>query len=964
MKNIQSKFSKNYNNSYRWFVVTGILVLILTLFLATNFFYALKESQLEARRQFLNKQVELAAKDIQNRFSSTYDDLVFFVNNLEPWTYERDDDEQIAFEMRSRRIFNNHRNILDSLIVIFPSQSVSFSFDEKNNFIKQLSYSETKLPIQKENHIFLENQSKGVKIVGVVNIDRFLGDELGNYYLGMSGEKLLFKNGELYGLTDYLPTRGFMISPLSFEPIKKDIKNGLKGGYSGVFVNEVEGTSYESIIYQYPFSLFPLEIPLAVIFIQDKNEATSKIFGTYIYLLIGLMFLLLMVILILYRFIRNAQESNDLLEEKSEKIEELFRQQSLLLQESRGFIYFQDANRKMVRVSSEVKEVLGYESDDFVNNFPKYIPEDQLKVLIDRIDEAIVNHKESFSFEFDFKSSSGEMIRSRAFEKLFYSEMGEFTGNVGICTDINERYISEQELLKSNNRLIAVLRSLPDIIFIYSSEGIFLEYYIQDESFLLKPAQTSLGKSIMDDLPNPLNQQIMEGFEKVKSTGKIVTLDFEIESQAGKKIFETRLFKLDEDRMISISRDVTGQKLWEKGLQEAMEAAELANRAKSEFLANMSHEIRTPMNGLLGIIGLLEKTNLNTKQSEYLQVIKDSGQSLSFIINDVLDYSKIESGMMHLESSVFHFKEALEKILKIFSGMVQAKNIKLSYQFGPLLPEFIELDKEKLGQILFNLIGNAIKFTPSNGEIHLYVYGESFMEENIIVHFSVKDTGIGIPESKIKTLTEPFVQVDGSNTREFTGTGLGLAISNKLIELMGGELRIESEENKGSVFSFNVFGKIYIQEEKVLGYNSAVEESFVWEKMQKKYPLRILLVEDNETNLKFMQMLMKELGYKITLAKNGLEAIDTVANHDFDLIFMDIQMPKLNGLEATKIIRNLENKLYIPIIGLSANAFQEDINEAISIGMDGYLSKPIQVKDIALTIKKIYELKTKKEANQ
>ncbi|MCH7414709.1 ATP-binding protein [Belliella sp. R4-6] len=963
MKDLQLRFSKSYNNAYRWFVVTGVLVVILILFLAIIFFRALTESQVEARRQFLNKQVELAAKETQNRFSSTYDDLVFFVNNLEPWTYEKNGNEQLAFEMRTRRIFNNHRNVLDTMTVVFPNHIVSFHFDQKNNFIKKVLPANSNIPEIKQNHIVLENQSKGLKIISVVNLDRFLGDELGNYYLGMSSEKLLYKNGELYGLLDYIPVAGYKILSPVFDPLKNDVKKGLKGGYEGVFVNETEGVKFEAIIYQYPFNLYPLEETLSVVFVQDKKEATSKIYETYIFLLVGLMFLLLMVILILYRFIKNAQESNDLLEEKSEKINELFRQQSLLLQESKGFIYFQNINREMINVSSEVKDVLGYDPDFFIDNFQKFIPKDQWDELVGNIDRAIENQHDSFSFEFDFINSSGEKIRSRAFEKLIYTESGEFAGNVGICTDINERYIADQELIKSNNRLNSVLKSLPDIIFIYSNEGVFLEYYVQDESFLLKPAGSSMGKNVMEDLPSPLNQQIMEGFEKVKSTGKLVTLDYEIESQTGKKIFEARIFKLDEERLISISRDITGQKLWEKGLQEAMEAAELANTAKSEFLANMSHEIRTPMNGLLGIIGLLEMTDLNEKQTEYLKIIQDSGQSLSNIINDILDYSKIESGMMLLDASIFNFKEEFEKILKIFSGMIQHKNIKLSYQFGPLIPEFVELDKEKLGQILFNLIGNSIKFTPVKGEVFIYIYGESFLNDNIILHFSVKDSGIGIPESKIETLKEPFVQVDGSNTREFRGTGLGLAISNRLIELMGGELRIESEEKKGSVFSFNVFGKVWVQDEKVFEYTNSQDESFNWSNMEKDYPLKILLVEDNETNLKFMQMLMKELGYSITIAKNGLEAVELVTDASFDLIFMDIQMPKLNGLEATKIIRTMEGKPYVPIIGLSANAFQEDINEAIQIGMDGYLPKPIIIKDIALTVKKIYELKISKEVN-
>ncbi|SNS50319.1 PAS domain S-box-containing protein [Belliella buryatensis] len=963
MIDIEKQPSNSYSKAYRWFVITGILVVLLVVFLAFNFYDALSKNQLEARKQFLNRQVELAAKDIQNHFGVTYDDLVFFVNNLEPWTYQVEN-EQMAFEGRARRVFNNHRNLLDTIVVEFPDQVVSFHFDQRNNFVKN-SFTNLDEAVQnKDAYIKFENPVKKVKILAAINIERFLGDQLGNYYLGINSEKLLFFNGQLFGVFEYMPTKGYKIQQEVFNTIQKDIEIGLKGNYQGFLTNEPESREFEALIFQYPFTLYPLNDKFSVVFVQDRQSITSGIFSTYAYLLVGLMFLLVVVILILYRFIKNAQESNRVLMQNSDKITSLFRQQSLLLQESKGFIYFQNADRKMTNVSSEVKKILGYDETEFIDGFKSFIDPKDDQILDTVIQKAIENKEESFSLEFNFLRKSGEWLRVRVFEKLFFDDKGVFTGNVGICTDIQDRFLADQELFKSNNRLVSVLRSLPDIIFIYNNEGMFLDYYVQDESLLISSASESIGKNIKEVLPEPLSLEIMEGFERVKKTGKLVTIEFEAISQSGKKIFETRLFKLDDERVISIARDITGQKLWEKGLQEAMEAAELANKAKSEFLANMSHEIRTPMNGLLGIIGLMEKTNLDVQQQEFLQVIKDSGQSLSVIINDILDYSKIEAGMMKLDVSKFHFKNEIEKILKIFNGLVQEKRIRLRYTFGPLMPEYVQLDRTKLGQILFNLIGNAVKFTPEEGEISIHITGELFMETNVILYFTIIDSGIGIPADKINSLTQPFVQADGSTTREYKGTGLGLAISEKLIELMGGELKITSELGKGSVFAFNLYGTVWLEEEHFLSElpDQKLEE-FEWGNMAKTYPVDILLVEDNDTNLKFMKMLMKELGYKINIAKNGVEAVSAVRDGKFDLVLMDIQMPKMNGLEATEIIRQMDDeKKNVPIIGLSANAFQEDINNAIAIGMDGYLTKPVQVQEIALTIKKQYEKKAKKEA--
>lgn len=965
INNEEVEYSKK-KGLYQWFVFFGIIVALLISFLAISFFKALRDSQLSSIQQSLSKQVEIAGQDTQKSFDKMYEDMLFFVNNLEPWTYERTSNEELAFEKRARRIFNNHRNVLDTIVVVFPNHIVSFYFDGKNNFNRVFYEDQTDIPNGVEGEtLILSNKRKGVSIIATTDLERFFDDQLSTFYLGSNTGKFIWKDGIIkrYYIDKFEEEIKFEKQVVDY--LSEDLYQGLKGEQiGGFYISEAED-KYQASIHHYPFSLVPLEKKFGIIFIQDISNIGFDVYFNYFYLLFGLLVVLVSVLLALFKLIKNVQTSNNALEKSAEKIQELFRRQTLLLQESKGFVYFQNSNGEMTAVSDEVMNVLGYTQEDFMQNFKSYNNPDQADFIDSSMKSAIKQGSQHLSLEFDIKHKNGTWLRVKIFEKLIYNEKGVFNGNVGICTDIQEKFESEQKLIKSENRLRAVLNSLPDLIFIYDKEGVFLDYYVKDDSFLITPAETVIGLNFKDILPEPMRTDLAKAFDKTIHSNNIQQIEFELMLPIGKKIFEARVFKLDDEKIVSMARDITAQKLYEKGLQEAKNAAESANRAKSEFLANMSHEIRTPMNGLLGIVELLENTKLDKKQIEYLSVIKDSGKSLSNIINDILDYSKIESGMMNLKLSQFHFKKEMESVFRIFAGIIKKKKIQFTYQYGALVPNYVQLDKEKVNQVVLNILGNAMKFTPYGGKVHVEISLEFVLEENIILYFSIKDNGLGIPKEKIESLTEPFVQLDGSNTREFEGTGLGLAISKKLVELMGGELQIKSKVGEGSEFIFSVFGTAISDHEDSGQLRVFDEEESEVElgDLAERYPLNILLVEDNNTNLTFMLMLMEQLGYEVKIARNGLEAIESVKSNDFDLILMDIQMPKMNGLDASRKIREILPGKDLKIIGLSANAFQEDIDDALASGMSGYLTKPASIHDIArVFIDRFSELERKKEA--
>ncbi len=493
----------------------------------------------------------------------------------------------------------------------------------------------------------------------------------------------------------------------------------------------------------------------------------------------------------------------------------------------------------------------------------------------------------------------------------------------------------------------ALIEAVVDGIVIIDQQGVIACFNSSAERLFGYQADEVIGQNVSRLMPEPTAAQHDEYIRNYLRTGnpRIISAGREVQgrrkdgTQFPLHLSISEMHCGNERFFIGVIHDISSLQEAERALRAEKERAESANRFKTEFLANMSHEIRTPMNGILGMAGLLAETSLDADQRDFLEMIRSSAESLLAVINDILDVSKIEAGKLEIDSRPFDLSETMLEIQKLFDVRARQKGIRFTSRQAPGLPRQLIGDPLRLRQVLVNLLENAMKFTQA-GRVDCSVSAKQVVGPLVTLQFDIVDTGIGIPLEQQQNVFDVFRQVHHRDSGDYGGSGLGLPISAKLVEMMGGRIWLHSDAGKGSSFSFTaVFQQQGLRE-------SLPTTSAPVGKPSPAKPLKILLAEDNPVNRQLAERFLRGAGHTVTSVEDGAATVEQASAHRFDVVLMDVQMPKLDGFAATRAIREQErgSERRIPIVAMTAHAMLGDRDRCLEAGMDDYVSKPIKMK--------------------
>ncbi len=635
---------------------------------------------------------------------------------------------------------------------------------------------------------------------------------------------------------------------------------------------------------------------------------------------------------------------------------------SVVLDASGALVIVLDTEGRIVHVNRACELITGYSLNDLKGQlfWDVFVPPEGRSRSRARV-EALIATQDPSDFETEWVSKSGDSHRIRLSNRVLRGDDGLVSYAVATGIDVTERHLAEQSLAKSEALFQSVWEASRQAMCMTDEHGSILRVNSPFERMVGKPIHSLEDADIAS----------LRRTKDVNNGPRSRELSF-AGGHSGSFDIDTTLMDLPgkPTQFLNIYHDVTERKLGAQELAGARQSVEACSRdldtancyleetgrwahemaeraealtmAKSEFLANMSHEIRTPLNGVLGMTGLVLETKLEPEQREHLELAQSSAETLLKVFNDVLNYARYESGNTELRLEKFSLLALMQKTMAPIAERAAAKHLPVDWTVEGDVPDELIGDPNWLAQIVGNLAGNAVKFTKS-GQVAVRVRIDSVQINYGVLHFTVADTGIGIPREKHRDIFQPFGQADGSSTREYGGAGLGLSLAALLVERMGGRIWVESTPGKGSTFCFTVV----VDMPHPAGSPSP-------ERTEKRR-MHILVAEDNIVNQRLARRLLEHQGYHVDVAGSGRQAIQMLEQDTFDLVLMDIQMPELDGLQTTEYIRHRErgSGKRLPIVAITAQAADSDRQKCLASGMDGFMTKPVRVAELISTIQSV-----------
>jgi len=617
-----------------------------------------------------------------------------------------------------------------------------------------------------------------------------------------------------------------------------------------------------------------------------------------------------------------------------------------LVKSSSDWVWEVDSQLRYTYSSDRIKEILGYGAYEILGLTPFDLMPGPESNRVRAVFEDIAARKESFAnLENWTLAKDGRMICLMTSGAPILGGRGELLGYRGVDRDMTESKIVGQALKRVESEYRNIFQNALEGIFQLSLEGRLIK---------ANPAMYNIfgrdldggGEEIKEACKRSIPADRLGRFLKaVTDKGRVTGYELFFEKQDGGEgwaLVSARLARDEEGSPLyieGVATDITDRKVLERELMQAKNAAETASKAKSEFLANMSHELRTPMNGVLGMLQLLQASHLNSQQKRYAGLAVSSCRNLMRVIGDILDLSRIEAGESRLKEEKFSPRKLARSVFDAVSLEVKMKGLRLGFSVSDDVPDLVAGDQARIRQILFNLVGNAVKFT-NKGGADIELSRSASQGDEFFLLWSVRDSGIGIPEDKIEHVMEPFSQADGSYTRKYGGSGLGLAIANRLVRNMGGRILIQSRPGEGTRVEFTVKVRRAVDRR---GYGRVETPGPTLGE------LWVLLVEDDDINRLAGKYTLNRLGHKADCAKNGLEALERLKKKNYDVVLMDIQMPLMNGIEAAKALRDPNSEHFnpdIPIIAFTAHALKEDREMFLASGMNDYILKPMEMDEL------------------